>query len=304
MLSIDVLPKSHRDVTKWGYINPIAQGLADSAEQRTRRLLKSFDELEREVWGCASQINIFTSQLKMYADPVWVFLDDFGDKWWGYWNSTLDRALRVQVPENRLTEEFREARRIGLENREIWSNGYNERNWAYYELRRISRHKWGQYIRSNMNWDWDLGACLNLLFKIEKLTHEGQSPAAHSESAPCPAVAMGSVAGESWSILAEAAHVILPKEIKIAYKTKGGKTEYISFVPASSSPDHHSISETANSGPSGVEQDIKNLEAGTAHFNPVEALYEDCEGLMESTYGVEVDEVRMGGDAISMCSLD
>lgn len=321
VLDTNVLPRRYRRAAKLAKHNPILQGLIEVAEQRANRLLRSFDELEREVWGTTSQADFSTSQFKVDADPERISsgLENFGEERWCFWKRTLDQALKVQVPENCLTEEFREARRIGLD-RDIsdshefrWRTVMNDdRNWAHYQLRRGTRYKWGQYLRSNMDWNWDLGTCMKHLFKIWNLTQEG--PAAHSISTSSPAVHLVVVPGESWSILAEEAHSALPKEVKIAYKTKVGKTQYSLFVPASPSPGHdRPIPETATSGPSVGEQEIDKMEDGDsssgaskpgAHADrPVEALNDDVEG-METVCVVGVTEARKGGDAISICSLD
>lgn len=60
------------------------------------------------------------------------------------------------------------------------------------------------------------------------------------------------------------AHAILPKEVKIVYKMKDGKTQYVSFAPVSSSPGHHHISGDASSVPSGGEQEVENLGTGVS----------------------------------------
>lgn len=78
LLDVNVFPTRHRDAIKLGGDNPIFQGLLESAEQRTRRLFSSFDELDREVWGSASQPSISTSQSKTDADPCWYSLHSFG----------------------------------------------------------------------------------------------------------------------------------------------------------------------------------------------------------------------------------
>lgn len=309
---MDVLPRRHRDATERSNDNPFIQGVIKSAEQRTQRLLTSLDELEREVRGCASQTSIL--QFKIDADPPWSTLYDFGDVWWKDWKNTLGHARRVQVTDNHLTEEFREARKIGL-GRDPSSYpdildtniNYDRRNWGYYQLRRGSRHKWGQYLRSTMDWDWDLGACIKRLFKIEKPTHEGPSAGAHHGTSPSsPTIDMGEVPGESWSILAEEAHGILPKEVRIVYKMNDGRMQYLSFAPVSSSPGHHPVSGTAGLRPSrNLETDISSLNASKPEAyedTPVEAFKDDGERI-EMAYDTEFDEVRVGGDARSICSL-
>lgn len=320
-LLMDVLPRRHRETTERSIDYPFIQGLIESAERRTQRLLTSLDELEREVRGCASQTKTSISQFEIDADPLWSTLYDFGDVWWKDWKNTLGHARRVRVTENHLTEEFREARRIGL-GRDPSSYpdildtniNYDRRNWGYYQLRRGSRHKWGQYLRSTMDWDWDLGACIKRLFKIEKPAHEGPSAGAHHGTSPSsPTIDMGEVPGESWSILVEEAHGILPKEVRIAYKMNDGRMQYLSFAPVSSSSGHHPISGTTSLGPSGGEQEIGDLDTDISSSDaskpeayddtPVEAFKDDGERIA-TAYDTELDEVRVGGDAIPICSLD
>lgn len=117
------------------------------------------------------------------------------------WQSTLRRARRVQVPVNCRTEEFRVARRLGLEcdpeDGEEWQYGLLDRHWVYYELRRRLRHKWGQYLRSKMDWDWDLGACMNRLFKERPAE---QSEAVYGVSTSSPAVGMAASPEETLMI--------------------------------------------------------------------------------------------------------
>lgn len=200
----------------------------------------------------------------------------------------------MQVPVNLLTEIFNRlgysmAYRIGL-----CCN-------PHYKCR---QNLFSKYYRK-----YALKACRERLDMLVKQIREGSSPPAHATPTPSPAVDLGVVPGESWSILADEAHGALPKEVKIAYKTKDGKTQYTSFVPASPSPGHdHPIRETATLGPSGGEHVVDKLETGTsssdvarseAHADtPVEALINDVEGKET------VCEARKGGDAISICSLD
>lgn len=297
LLDENVFPRRHRDATKQDGDNPIFQGLLESAEQRTLRLFRSFDELDREVWGSASHPSISTSQSKTDADPCWYSLHSFGALWWNHWKSTLGRACSVQVPDNDITEEFREARRHGLGRDPSHEPGDrrqrkvvdDDKNWVYYQLRRASRHRWGQYLCSNMDWEWDLGACMERLFTAEKQIREGPSTAGRRTSASSIEIDMGVVPGESWSLMAEEAHGILPKEVKISYRTKDGRTQYMLFVPASSNPSpHHPVFGTSCSGPSAGEQEIESLHTSSSysdasHSNtyegtPGEAINDDREG--------------------------
>lgn len=159
-----------------------------------------------------------------------------------------------------------------------------------------------------------LKACCERLDMLVKQIREGSSPPAHATPTPSPAVDLGVVPGESWSILAEEAHGALPKEVKIAYKTNDGRTQYTSFTPVSpSAGQDHPISETATSGPSVGEQEIDKMEDGDsssdssqpeAHADtPVGEFNDNIEGK-ETANDVGFTEVREGGDVISICSLD
>lgn len=335
-LSLDTnkSPKRFREATKLGDKNSIVQGMIDAAEPRTLRLIKSFDELEREVWGCAAQTNISTSQSRIDADPSWRYPTDFGDEWWKHWGSTLGRARRVHVPENYLTQEFREARRIGLDCKPVeggkWQNDFDTRGWPFYELHRLSRHKWGQYLRSNMDWDWDLGTCMKRLFKIENRSEP--FPDAKPPPASSPRIDVGAGTGGMLKISMEEAQAGLPREVQIAYKLTTGRTHYLTFTQPCPSPGHLSVSEsscivTPSSrsipGPStGVKQDsgygtgssvegpqIEDLEidassSGTSRLKASEG--KSVEEYRDGYEGKDIDfhKVRVEGYAISICSLD
>lgn len=231
-----------------------------------------------------------------------------------HWKSTLGRARSVQVPDNDITEEFREARRYGLGHDPPHEPGDrrqhivdDDKNWGYYQLRRTSRHKWGQYLCSNMDWKWDLGACMERLFTAEKQIREGQSMLGRSTSASSIEIDMVVVPGESWRLMAEESHGILPKEVKISYKTKDCRTQYMLFVPASSNPSpHHPVIGTSCSGPSAGEQEIESLEERAIYSDASHTdAYEDTlvEVFNDDHEGKET-AVRLGEDVISICSLD
>lgn len=158
-----------------GEENPIIQHHMRASLRRTRRLLSSPSELEREVWGSSKEVHSFTLQLMANSAPFWVFPDNFGENWWANWECTLARGRRVQVETNSLTEDFIEARRIGLERDPLKGPDdglqrqvdYDKRNWPHYSLYRIARKEWGRYFSSNMDWEWDLGMCMNNLFELE-----------------------------------------------------------------------------------------------------------------------------------------
>lgn len=330
VFNITALPRRYREATEWYDEAPPIQNLIEAAKQRTWRLLRSFDELEREVWGCVSQNNSFTSPGKMDAIPFWLRHDDFGEIWWKHWESTLTRARRVQVPENVLTEEFREARRIGLKGdpavEEKWRFDCDERNWPHYKLYRLSRHKWGQYLRSDMDWDWDLGSCMKRLFKIEKQTRVGSSPGTQISSASRTGIDVDAGTEGTLNISMGEAQGSLPREVNIAYKTRTGDTHYLTFTQPSSlvqlsvpetDPSTANILRSAGvkqdsscrTGSRDGEQDVEDMETGASSSvashskEPEDTSVEESRDDYEGKYD-GFDEIRVGGDAISICSLD
>lgn len=119
--------------------------------------------------------------------------------------------------------------------------------------------------------------------------------------------------------------------MQIAYETESGETQYMSFLPAFPSTGCRLGSGTANvgsfaeeeshpksdsrhgKGSSGEKEEGENLMDGSPSSEAShpeargDALFEksieDCEGK-ERGGEVGFDEVRVGGDAISICSLD
>lgn len=250
ILGVMALPRRHREASEWYREAPPVQTLIEAAKQRTRRLLTPSDELEREVWGCASEDNSFTSQTKVAVEPLWLGPYDVGEECWNHWESTLTQARKVQVPENCLTDEFREARRIGLErdpyidlNDWTMEAKWTARNWGYYELRHLSRHKWGQYLRSNMDWDWDLGSCMKRLFKIEKQTRVGPSPDMQTPPASSSGIDVDAGTEGTLNLSMGEAQGSLPREVKVTYKTATGETQILTFAPLSPIPGNTSVSE-------------------------------------------------------------
>lgn len=316
-------------------IHPI-QCLIEAAKRRTQRLIRIFAEFEREVWGPTSKTNCSTSGLRINATPYWHGPGDSGEEWWKYWKVTLKEARRVRAQKSGLTEEFREARRIGLERdplsdpKDPLRNVRNdERNWAHYQLRRLLRHKWGQYLRSNMDWDWDLGACMKRLFKVEKHIRAGPPLNVPASST---AIDVGPGPEGTLKISMGDAQGGLPKEVQVAYKTKTGETQYMSFVPVGSGPGYHPTSDKSSSGPSdeqmldstaaqhvlehmkgsfGGEREFENPDAFPSGFSQPNACYDipaeksnDGYEGKEPVYDAGYDEGRAGEDTISICSLD
>lgn len=336
LLDMDILPRRHREAAEFADDSPIAQGLIGESENRTRRLFRSFNELEREACGASLESNVPISHSKIDTDPRWILIDDFGDEWWEHWKKALDRARRVQVPENLLAKQFREARRIGLQWNPLFDpldeGGemiHDERDWGHYQLRRGSRHKWGQYLRSNMDWDWDVGTCLNQLFNAEQQISGGPRLTAQIPPKSCAVIDVDVKQGDTWKLEAQES---LPKEVRIAYKTETGETQYMLFVPVSSGPGLHPSSQCSGDrslteetlGPAVVEPDSgrrtgfsvakqgcedretcvpssDTLQHRAREDHPVEVSTDDFKGKDDVFNEVQLGH---GEDMISVCSLD
>lgn len=245
--------------------NPVVQSLTKVSIRRTQRLLGSFDELEKEILGNTLTTRSSPSLLKIKSDPLWFSLHDFGQQWWESWETTLERARGVQVQRNSLAEEFSVARNIGL-GRDPYASEWqvieDRRNWAYYQLHRLSRNKWGQYLRSNMDWDWDLGTCMKCMFMVEKEACAGPSPAMAVPQTSRRAMDSDTIRDGTLRISLDESHGGVPMAVQVEYKTKTGETHTILFVPKSqnSEPPSHIDSELSNAQTSTqkIEESIHN----------------------------------------------
>lgn len=105
-----VFPKRKREGIESVDESPLIQDIVKAADRRTKRLLRSIDELEREALAHASQTDVSHPSCYVEADPYWVSYCEFGDIWLDYWKRSRERARRVHVPEKELTKEFIVAR--------------------------------------------------------------------------------------------------------------------------------------------------------------------------------------------------
>lgn len=101
--------------------------------------------------------------------------------------------------------------------------------------RREMRHIWGIYFRSNLDWDWDTGSCLERLLEIP----EEEVPL----SIPIAIVSLDIRKANAWNVYTESS---LPEEVKVAYKSPTGETKYKIFVLSLPSDDVASASSLAN----------------------------------------------------------
>lgn len=142
---------------------------------------------------------------------------------------SLERAKKVKVDRNELTEEFIDARDGNDILRFIFLHpGKLYDSWRAYNVGRHLRHKWSEYCRSNMEWDWDTGSCLRNLFKIEKpLSAHGNTPLAAYDDASEQVQDM-----DLLQIEIGGARETMPEAIRVPYRDEHERKRYKTYYPA------------------------------------------------------------------------
>lgn len=97
-----------------------------------------------------------------------------------------------------------------------------------------SRHGWGEYFRSNLDWDWDLGQAMNLLFDSNAESPMVMPRNARRTSYHLPIAIVDEVHGTMELTLGT---MIMPgpslNKIRVAYTGETGEThDFVTFVPA------------------------------------------------------------------------
>lgn len=139
---------------------PILRTLVQSSKQRALRLLFSFDELERDFhilvlkYSTPQPIRTPTSDKRLTNERV--------RRW-------FNGARRVQpdLSESDVTREFKEAFKIRYPSNQHTDSELRGQ-WGLYKQRCLKRHIWGQLLRSNLDWEWDVAGSLRFLFRTER----------------------------------------------------------------------------------------------------------------------------------------
>ena len=135
---------------------PIVDGLVKLFTPRTLRLLRNVDELEREV---------LDSNLS-HGRRLSVFQEDTNEAWIQLSDEELRQALqlarsaKLTVPRNDRTEEFY----VACEE-EDWGSDWG---WKGFKEKCRNRRAWGEYFRSELDWDWDLAGSLKRMYKLPR----------------------------------------------------------------------------------------------------------------------------------------
>lgn len=182
---------------------PVFQRFTTQYASRSHRLLSSLECLEREVRACSPSETKF-SRTKEWSDEKL--------------RISLGRAERVRVCENDLTLQFIKARDMP---HQTWGD---LRFWKSYNENCYMRHKWGEHLRSYLDWDWDSGVCLQGLFGVERLTKNIPTEATlHAD------FDKDNVEGEILNVYIDAILAQSLKTVRVAYRTNLGEIKYRTF---------------------------------------------------------------------------
>lgn len=178
-------------------------------KHRSARLLSSFGEVYWEILDSTLRCRYPVAkidEIKEHSSEGW----EIGAR------RTLYRARQVQVSEDEVTKEFRDARS------EFWEMGHRKTLdvWDGYKHYCHRRNTWAPYFHSNLDWDWDISGSLKRLYKFDNPT---QPVANHRPSTDIAAD------GTMWNITARDSQKDIPVEVRIIYTTETGETQYMTF---------------------------------------------------------------------------
>lgn len=91
----------------------------------------------------------------------------------------------------------------------VFFSTHHLEHWKTYLVHSRMRSKWGEYLRCNMDWDWDLSRSLKNLFQAE----------------------------DPMSVSYTAAQTSIPKQVRVLYNTETGKARYRTFYAGPSEED-------------------------------------------------------------------
>lgn len=130
-----------------------------TSASRVLRLLYHPIELEAEAY-CSRPSARQLSEV-IISDEEYLSKDNLQD--------SLEKAQHAHVRSGPFTEEFMRARYAGEETMQTWKE---------YKRNCRMRSRWGEYLRSNLEWDWDLSFVMKRLFynpvRKNSMVHEGR----------------------------------------------------------------------------------------------------------------------------------
>lgn len=178
-------------------------------KHRSARLLSSFGEVYWEILDSTLRCRYPVTkidEIKEHSSEGW----EIGAR------RTLYRARQVQVSEDEVTKEFRDARS------EFWEMGHRKTLdvWDNYKHYCHRRNTWAPYFRSNFDWDWDISGSLKRLYKFDNPTQPVTNHRPPTDIA---------ADGTRWNITASDSQKDIPVEVRIIYTTETGETQYMTF---------------------------------------------------------------------------
>ena len=223
------LPRNVRATSKGRFNNPpIVERLVESFTPRTLRLLLNADELEREVLDSSPSHGSLLSVSQEEANGVENELSDEELQR----TLQLARSARLNVHRNNMTKEFHEACE-----EEDWSS---YKGWGGFKENCRNHHAWGEYFRSELDWDWDLAGSLKRMYKLPRnrskpspgLTQHGEYQ--FLSSCACPdSVRTPPTCNLTDGLLRVKAAVDGPvKEVQVEVRLPTGEITYQKFIAA------------------------------------------------------------------------
>ena len=155
-VSQECLPRNVKSTSEKRFSEPpIAEWLVKSSTSRSLRLLNNVKELKREMLDSTLAHRSRVSVSQKMSDNVEEGLSDEESKR----TLNLARCARLSVPKTSLTKQFHEA----CEGKDYCDPLIA---WKLYRENCKNRHAWGEYLRSILDWDWDIAGSLKYLYNL------------------------------------------------------------------------------------------------------------------------------------------
>ena len=156
---------------EWSEDPPIIERLMESFTPRTLRLLRNVDELEREVLDSNPSHGSRLSVSQEDTNEAGIQLSDEELRQALH----LARSAKLTVPRNNKTEEFS----VAYED-EDWVSDWG---WKGFKEKCRNCRAWGEYFRSELDWDWDLVGSLERMYTLpRKRSKPSPGPTQNGES--------------------------------------------------------------------------------------------------------------------------
>ena len=150
---------------------PIVERLVESFIPRILRVLRNVDELEREVLDSSPSHGSRLSVSQEDTNEAGIQLSDEELRQ----ALQLARSAKLTVPRNNKTEEFY----VVCEEKD-WGSDWG---WKGFKEKCRNRRAWGEYFRSELDWDWDLAGSLKRMYKLPRdRSKPSPGPTKHGES--------------------------------------------------------------------------------------------------------------------------